>query len=152
MVFYYKGTANESGVSLALNTIVALDVSEATTMDRTNAIKLCESLNTDKEALNKKGYSEFEIEITGLSPFDEAAKYAVSKINHKEMYYAIGIMDKIRCPLYMVGNSTKEEIKQYLNEWGAEHNQEEGWYEKYGDEEEALFKGYDLLNKERKMK
>lgn len=57
-------------------------------------------------------------------------------------------MDENRCPLYMVGNSTQEEMRIYLNEWGAKHNQEEGWYEQYGDEEEALFKGYDILNKE----
>jgi len=43
-------------------------------------------------------------------------------------------------------------MKEYLNEWGSEHNLIEDWYEEYGDEEEALFKGYDILNKEEKLK
>ena len=67
------------------------------------------------------------------------------------MYHAFGIMDEIRCPLYMVGNSSQDEMKEYLNEWGTDHNLEEDWYEESGDEEEALFKGYDILNKEGKL-
>lgn len=42
----------------------------------------------------------------------------------------------------------QDEIREYLKEWGADHVLEEDWYEAYGDEEEALFKGYNLLNKE----
>lgn len=76
----------------------------------------------------------------------------LSKINHDEMYKAFGIMDENRCPLYMVGNSTNDEMREYLNEWGAEHKLEKDWYEEYGDEEEALFKGDDILNKEGKLK
>lgn len=68
------------------------------------------------------------------------------------MYNAFGIIDENRCPLYMVGNSTLDEMKKYLDEWGADHNLEEDWYEESGDEEEALFKGYDILNKEGKLK
>ena len=68
------------------------------------------------------------------------------------MYYAFGIMDENRCPLYMVGNTTHDEMQEYLNEWGADHDKVEGWYEKYGDEEEALFKGYDILENESKLK
>ena len=52
----------------------------------------------------------------------------------------------------MVGNTTHDEMQEYLNEWGADHGLEEFWYEKLGDEEEALFKGYDILNKENNMK
>lgn len=60
-------------------------------------------------------------------------------------------MDENRCPLYMVGNSIQDEMREYLNEWGAEHKLKEDWYEEYGDEEETLFKGYDILNKEGRM-
>lgn len=68
------------------------------------------------------------------------------------MYNVFGIMDENRCPLYMVGNSTQDEMREYLNEWGSEHNLKEDWYEEYCDEEEALFRGYDLLNKEGRIK
>lgn len=61
-------------------------------------------------------------------------------------------MNENSCPLYMVGNSTQDEMREYLNEWGADHGLEEFWYEKLGDEEEALFKGYDILNKDNNMK
>ncbi len=60
--FYYKGTAMESGVTFALNTIVALSIDEAKVMDKEDAIKLCVRLNNEKEALFDKGYLEFEIE------------------------------------------------------------------------------------------
>ena len=46
----------------------------------------------------------------------------------------------------------QDEIREYLKEWGAGHVLEEDWYEAYGDEEEVLFKGYDILNKEGKLK
>ena len=58
---------------------------------------------------------------------------------------------KNRCPLYMVGNSTQDEMREYLNDWGTEYNLEEEWYEAYGDEEDALFRGYDILNMEGKL-
>ncbi len=43
-------------------------------------------------------------------------------------------------------------MREYLNDWGVNHNLDEDWFEEYGDEEEALFKGYDILNKEGKLK
>lgn len=60
-------------------------------------------------------------------------------------------MDESRCPLYMVGNSTQDGMREYLNEWGAEHGLKKDWYEEYGNEKEALFRGYEILNKEGKL-
>lgn len=148
VVFYYKG---DDTMVDALNTEVAIDISEAKEFDCSTAQRICKTLNVEKEVLNRKGYTEFELRAVGLSPFEEAARYAVSKINQEEMYNAFGIMDKNRCPLYMVGNSTQDEMREYLNEWGAVHNLEEDWYEEYSDEEEALYRGYDILNKEGKL-
>lgn len=149
VVFYYKGDVTTTD---ALNSEVAMDIFEAKEFEYSTAQRICKKLNAEKNVLNEKGYTEFKLRAVGLSQFEEASRYAVNKINHDEMYHAFSIMDENRCPLYMVGNSTQEEMKQYLNEWGAEHNQEEGWYEKYGDEEEALFKGYDILENESKFK
>ena len=149
VVFYYKGDVT---IVDALNTEVAMDISEAREFDCSTAHRICKKLNAEKEVLNQKGYTEFELRAVGLSPFEEAARYAVSRINQEEMYNAFGIMGENRCPLYMVGNSTQDEMREYLNEWGAEHNLEEDWFEAYGDEEGALFKGYDILNKEGKLK
>lgn len=149
VVFYYKGDVTTTD---ALNSEVVMDISEAKELDCSTAQRICKKLNAEKKVLNEKGYTEFELRAVGLSPFEEAARYAVSKINHDEMYHAFGIMDENRCPLYMVGNSTQDEMREYLNEWGAIHNCEEDWFEEYGDEEETLFKGYDILNKEGKLK
>ena len=62
VVFYYKGTAKEQGVSLALNTIAALDLSDAHIfIDRSDARSLCQKLNLDKSTLLAAGYTEFEV-------------------------------------------------------------------------------------------
>lgn len=149
MVFYYK-----SDVTMvdSLNTEVALDISEAKEYDYSTAQRICERLNVEKDVLIRKCYTEFELRPVGLSPFKEAARYAVSRINQEEMFNAFRIMDENCCSLYMVGNSTQDEMREYLNEWGKLHNLDEDWYELYGDEEEALFKGYDILNKEGRLK
>lgn len=149
VVFYFKG--DEAAVD-ALSSKVAMDISEAKEFDCSTAQRICKKLNAEKEVLNRKGYTEFELRAVSLSPFEEAARYAVSKINYDEMYHAFGIMDENRCPLYMVGNSTNDEMREYLNDWGVNHNLDEDWFEEYGDEEEALFKGYDILNKEGRLK
>ena len=61
VTFYYKGTANEEGVSFAMNTIVGFDISEAIVFDdKDEAMQLCEKLNQDKELLLKCGYRPFE--------------------------------------------------------------------------------------------
>ena len=60
VTFYYKGTANERDVPLALNTIVAFNMSDALVMAKDNAYRLCEELNRDKEFLISTGYTEFE--------------------------------------------------------------------------------------------
>lgn len=61
VVFYFKGTAHEEGVSFAMNTIVGFDVSEAMVFhDKDKAFQLCEKLNQDKEILLRFGYEPFE--------------------------------------------------------------------------------------------
>lgn len=63
ITFYYKGTANEEGVSFAMNTIVGFDDTDAKVFqDKEDAIQLCEKLNEDKEGLLKNGYEAFIIE------------------------------------------------------------------------------------------
>ena len=61
--FYYKGTANEEGVSFAMNTIVGFDISDAIVFyDIDDAIQLCEKLNEDKGNLLKYGFEVFELQ------------------------------------------------------------------------------------------
>lgn len=63
ITFYYKGTADEKGVSFAMNTIAAFDISDAMVFhDKKDAVQLCEKLNQDKERLLKNGYEAFIIE------------------------------------------------------------------------------------------
>lgn len=62
ITFYYKGTANEEGVSFAMNTIVGFDISDAMVFhDEGEAIQLSEKLNQDKEILFRYGYEPFEL-------------------------------------------------------------------------------------------
>ena len=63
ITFYYKGTADEDGVSFAMNTIVGFDISEAIVFhDKENAVQLCEKLNKDGKVLLKYGYEPFEMQ------------------------------------------------------------------------------------------
>ena len=65
ITFYYKGTADEEGVSFAMNTIVGFDISDAMVFhDKEDAARLCERLNEDKEGLLKNGYEVFVVEKT----------------------------------------------------------------------------------------
>ena len=64
IIFYYKGTADEEGVSFAMNTIVGFDISDAMVFyDKEGAVQLCEKLNQDGKVLLKFGYESFEIQI-----------------------------------------------------------------------------------------
>lgn len=70
ITFYYKGTANEEGVSFAMNTIVGFDISDAKVFhDKEDAIQLCEKLNKDREGLLKSGFETFIIQKTRASHF-----------------------------------------------------------------------------------
>ena len=70
VVFYFKGTAHEDGVSFAMNTVVGLDVSEAKVfLDEGEAIQLCEKLNRDRDSLLKHGFETFIIQKTRASHF-----------------------------------------------------------------------------------
>ena len=72
ITFYYKGTANEEGVSFAMNTIVGFEVSDAKVFhDREDAVQLCEKLNEDAESLLKKGYGLFSIQYHSIPPSRE---------------------------------------------------------------------------------
>lgn len=64
ITFYYKGTADEDGISFAMNTIVGFDISDAKVFhDKEDAIQLCEKLNQDGKVLLKYGYESFEMQI-----------------------------------------------------------------------------------------
>ena len=63
ITFYYKGTADEDGVSFAMNTIVGFNISDAKVFrDKEVAAQLCEKLNEDAESLLMKGYWPFSIQ------------------------------------------------------------------------------------------
>lgn len=63
ITFYYKGTANEEGVSFAMNTIVGFDISDAIVFyDIDDAIQLCEKLNEDRDSLLEYGFEVFELQ------------------------------------------------------------------------------------------
>ena len=70
ITFYYKGTADEEGVSFAMNTIVGFDISDAKVFhDKEYAVQLCEKLNKDREGLLKSGFETFIIQKTRASHF-----------------------------------------------------------------------------------
>ena len=62
ITFYYKGTADEEGVSFAMNTIVGFDISDAMVFhNKEDAVQLCEKLNQDEGSLLKYGFGKFGI-------------------------------------------------------------------------------------------
>ena len=62
VVFYFKGTANEEGVSFAMNTIVGFDISDAMVFhDKDKALQLCDTLNKDEGKLYVNGFTRFEV-------------------------------------------------------------------------------------------
>lgn len=62
ITFYYRGTANEEGVSFAMNTIVGFDISDAIIFhDKEDAIQLCDKLNKDEDSLLKYDFGKFGI-------------------------------------------------------------------------------------------
>ena len=70
IIFYYKGTANEEGVSFAMNTIVGFDISDAKVfLDKEDAVQLCKKLNEDEDSLLKHGFEAFIIQKTRASHF-----------------------------------------------------------------------------------
>ena len=70
ITFYYKGTANEEGVSFAMNTIVGFDISDAMVFhDKEDAVQLCETLNEDEGSLLKYGFETFIIQKTRASHY-----------------------------------------------------------------------------------
>ena len=63
ITFYYKGTADEDGVSFAMNTIVGFEISDAMVFhDKEDAVQLCEKLNQDEEILLVYGYEPFDLQ------------------------------------------------------------------------------------------
>ena len=63
ITLYYKGTANEEGVSFAMNTIVGFDITDAKVFhDEEDAVHLCEKLNEDEGSLLKYGFEVFELQ------------------------------------------------------------------------------------------
>ena len=61
IVFYYKGTAKEKGVSFALNTIIAFEPSDALVFDDEKTAQIyCNRLNCEKKQLAEKGYGMFK--------------------------------------------------------------------------------------------
>ena len=62
ITFYYKGTADEEGVTFAMNTIVGFDILDAMVFHvKEDAVQLCEKLNEDGEILIEYGYEPFEM-------------------------------------------------------------------------------------------
>lgn len=70
VTFYYKGTADEEGISFAMNTIVGFDISDAKVFqDKEDAARLCEKLNEDEGSLLKYGFETFIIQKTRASHY-----------------------------------------------------------------------------------
>lgn len=63
ITLYYKGTANEEGVSFAMNTIVGFDITDAKVFhDEEDAVQLREKLNEDEGSLLMYGFEGFELQ------------------------------------------------------------------------------------------
>ena len=76
-----------------------------------------------------------------MKMFEEAARYAVERLDERQMDLTLEAMDEWRVPLYMMGNGVESRMEELMDEWGEEHGLEERWWEAYGDMEDAMAVG-----------
>ncbi len=81
-----------------------------------------------------------------MNDFEKAALYAVSQLDETEIDYALHQMDKCRIPAGTV-SGISEKICDCMEEYGDDNDLPEGWWLEYGDEDDVLFTGLNLKNK-----
>ena len=79
--------------------------------------------------------------MDGMKMFEEAAKYAVERLDERQLDLTLEAMEQWRVPVYMMGNSVESRMQELMDEWGEEHGLEERWWEAYGDMEDAMAVG-----------
>jgi len=80
-------------------------------------------------------------EMDGMKMFEEAARYAVERLDERQLDLTLEAMEEGRVPLYMMGNGVESRMEELMDEWGEGHGLEERWWEVYGDMEDAMAVG-----------
>lgn len=80
-------------------------------------------------------------EMDGMKMFEEAAKYAVERLDERQLDLTLEMIEQWRVPVYMMGNGVESRMQEFMDEWGEEHGLEERWWEEYGDMEDAIAVG-----------
>ena len=80
-------------------------------------------------------------EMDGMKMFEEAARYAVERLDVRQLDLTLEMMEEWRVPVYMMGNGVESRMQELMDEWGEEHGLEERWWEAYGDMEDAIAVG-----------
>jgi len=80
-------------------------------------------------------------EMDGMKMFEEAARYAVERLDVRQLDLTLEMMEEWRVPVYMMGNGVESRMQELMDEWGEEHGLEARWWEAYGDMEDAMAVG-----------
>lgn len=69
----------------------------------------------------------------------ELIEYIRREVDMNEVRYALGIMDRDRCPLSLVRGGLHDRIVDLLEEYGQDHDLPEGWWWEEFEPEDVLF-------------
>lgn len=79
-----------------------------------------------------------------MNDFQKAIQYVKENVDRIDIEHALHHMDKYRCPLRMVDESLSMKIYDLMEEYGADYDLPEGWWLDECDEEDIIYKLYDL--------
>ena len=79
-----------------------------------------------------------------MNDFQEALQYVEENVEQIDVEHAIHHIDRDHAPLRLVDESLSMKINDLMEEYGADNDLPEGWWLDECDEDEIIFKLYDL--------
>lgn len=79
-----------------------------------------------------------------MTDFQKALQYVKDNVEQIDVEHAIHHMDRDRCTLRMIDDGLCGKISDLMEEYGADNDLPEGWWLNECDEDDIIFKLYDL--------
>ena len=76
-----------------------------------------------------------------------AIKYALEEIDSYRIDYCVAEMDRCRCPASMV-DRIADELLEKMNEWAADNELPEYFWDGTYDEDDLIYLAYDLVHED----
>lgn len=77
---------------------------------------------------------------------NDAISYVANNVDKDEVNFTFHNMSLLREPLFRVNSTLCDEIYDLMEEYGQDHELEEGWWLTYYDEEVVFEKVFDFIN------